>query len=1452
MPAIILDPSTTSFDLQLGGVLAGVTIATVRSDAGVVALGTDVSAFTGLFSTFIGDEAGYLAPTVNASVFLGYQAAPYGLGDSSVAIGNAAAPRAATSTLSGYSVVVGDSVVPDGTQVYRSTVIGAQAGKSCITIKNAVVLGDNAEIRTAACDELIAIGQRLVLTGPATSVTAVGHNSTVGGHQTTCVGFNNIVSTGATANVVLGKTVNVHGNSNVVLGSGVTLGDVVGGADLSDPNNLGSSGHLIVGSGASVAEGRQNVTSLDAAAYPGGLAADNTLYLGGCLRYAKSTGVLGLRANGVATLSVAPSAGGTDVAVLRSTPTLLSLFPGSGVITATPAGVLSAPSITTATLSATQLLSATNGLTVTGAALDSRVTTLTTTLVASGLVSANNGLTVKAALLDAQAGTRTTTLVATGKVSAGAGLDATGGAPVAVTSGVATSSLDVVSPAGARTATITAAGLATVDRLVAIDSVPAIGVFSVTAPSVRAATLAVTVSASLSDTTVSTLTAAGALEAQSTLTARAGLDVTGTARATKVAAGGVDPDAAPAAALATTTLRASAMSTLAAVSASGLVSAGAGLEVAGGGVTARAGLAVTNGGGAQTAAIAANGTGTLDRLVVTDSASAGAYVAATPSVSAPSVKATWLAATDTALLARAVVGGATSDLATPSDLLTTTLRATGMATLAGGATAKGLVDAQLGLTVSGAPLAVKGGISVLNGGATTMTFASDGLATVDRLRITDSNAVQGSYALTAPSVQAAGLSVTGASDLATLTVTGVSTLQGDVTVQNKLSVYDFTVTGPLSASGGLYVTGTARAAVLGVGGADPSAAPAAALATSTLKASAMSSLAAVTAEGLVDARLGLSVSGAPLIVAGGLTVSNGVAGSTTATVASNGSATVQRVTVLDAATVAAGAYVPSAPSVSAPSVRATYLDATDTATAAKAVVGGAMPDPATPAALLTTSLRATGASTLAAVSAEGLLDARLGLSVSGAPLAVAGGLTVLNGVGGATTATVASNGTATVQRVTVLDAATVAAGAYVPSAPSVSAPSVQATYLAATDTATAARAVVGGAVPDPSIGAALLTTSLRATGDSTLAAVATKGLLDAQLGATVSGGVLNAKAGVSIQNGGGATTMTFAPDGLATVDRLQLAKSMTVLTSTGGFSVVGSTRSGTASVTAPSVDTEVLYGGAIHGTSLDTGAGTIATTGAMQASGLTLLNVVGVGTGVLWSIAPNFDLAPLPRTLTFRSGTSTVVLSTDATSGSSVTAGAFKAGPWSITPGAASLAIKSTASQASVVLTEAYSLPDVPGRAYCTASASVQVGSVVAATGTFVEAGSSVPVVTPTTVGTKARYVGVVTAVEAAYDFASPGTRDVAFGALTFRSARTDARVTVSSAGFGVILVSTTAGVDPAVAIGDLLAVSDVSGLAQRQGTDTVDRYTVALATEATAAGPASGASVLVRCKYLR
>ena len=310
-------------DIAFGGSQTGQLVATNDAATGIIALGTTTAGFLGTKDTFVGSSAGGGANNASNSVYLGYLAGYNGVGDSSVVIGYNAAPLSVQSGGSGNSVIIGADCLPNASSVTTSVVLGSNNGTGAANVQRSSMIG-SVSVQTSSCDEVVAVGSRLGVQTPATRVTVVGQDLTAGGTNTICIGYNNTVASTTVSNIAIGTGISVAGTPyNTVLGSGVAI-------DASSNNNT------VVGAGITLA-GVSNTTCIDAALYPGGTVASETVYLGGCLSWNKTTGNLALTATGSATLTV------TGARVLAASSTALSLFNGAASVSS--AGVITAASI---------------------------------------------------------------------------------------------------------------------------------------------------------------------------------------------------------------------------------------------------------------------------------------------------------------------------------------------------------------------------------------------------------------------------------------------------------------------------------------------------------------------------------------------------------------------------------------------------------------------------------------------------------------------------------------------------------------------------------------------------------------------------------------------------------------------------------------------------------------------------------------------------------------------------------------------------------------------------------------------------------------------------------------------------------------------------------------------------------------------------------------------------
>lgn len=1460
---------STTVDIQLGGVLAGVTITSSNAITGVVALGTDVTDFTGIRNTFLGTDAGKLAKTVNQAVFLGFNAGTLGLGDSSVVIGSDAAPLAIPTEDSGNSIVIGYNVVPNSTRVDKSTVIGRNSASGCPIVKSAVIIGDNVTMNTLTCDEVIAIGSRMRINEPAERVTAVGHFSRVGGSNTVCVGYNNTVADGTLNNIALGTLIIAKGNNNVVVGYDINV------------DGSSASGNLIVGGAGTVLGAVSNLTSFDAVSYPGGLVASNTLYLGGCLRWSKLTGELLLRAVGTASVVVKTSAADADVSVITATPSLLTLY---GSVTVTPSGTVTAPvvstplfsatSMTAGTLTATGQVTAQNGVTVSAGTLSAKATEVTT-LTASGLVTAQAGLTVSTGTLSANGGISTTTVTTSGPVTSGGSVTATGS----------------VSATGSITAggAMTTSGLLTCNRLVVVDPPVDPLAFPPTYP--------------------------------------------------------------PGYALTTRTLTASDLSSLQIVTttdltASGMVTANAGLQVNGGQLQASAGLSVTSG-LTSVQALTANGVSTMGEI----NASGKLTVTSVNGIQTPqltvdtSASVYKLSTTSTDTSVFALDAGRTQVKS-----LHTTETATGVFALdAGVSRVKTLQTTEM-----------TAGVYALDAGKTR----------VSALSTTDASVAAGSYSLDVGSSRVASLVTTavyadvnvyaldaGRSRVAALTSTGnvgvtgllnISTTPAD-TLEFGTDVNGFAVksgtaaivansadfsklyagqmlTGSLQTAGKVTVTDAAGVETTKVVTTFTSAdINQYALDAGRSRVSSLKCTGGVAIDGILD------VFGDGDLTFG--TDVNGVAVKTgTAAIVAESA----DFNTLYAADMLAGSLT---------------TNGAVTVTSTAGIVAGKFSTPSRPAATATYALD-VGNSRVDSLTSIG--DVTLGgyLSFSGA-FAPTFDFTT------ADDAVTAMSGTASIVAASI-DSAKVHAGTlYTGSVTSTGKVTVtHAAGVLTTKLATPSRPATTS-VFELDVGASRVD-SLTSLGDVTVGGYITFPVtfvptfdftivddaitaksgnasivaesVDTQkmFAGSLYAGTVTSTGKVTVTHAGGVVSTKFSTasrptatvayaldvgdarvDSLETVGDAMVAGSLSVTTTADTLDFVNTMggaaldeKTGIAAVVANSGDFAKLYGGDLLTGSLTssgkvtvTHADGIETTALVTSNhpatsvaydllaGDTLVDTLTTNSDVTVNgyvrfaagFAPTYDF-PVNgaktgvAAITAHSVDVTAYLYADSirTAGVSAGSGTIQGGTvigntltlkkdggssWDVAAGSSpspnTLSIQSTASN--VIVTDAFTTPDEPTKACCKTDGGtgIQVGSIVSATGTFStyvgtlvpDTTGAVPVVGLTTFAEKSACVGVVSSVEASGAF-----REYMYGSLVFRMPRAtlDSRVVVNTAGFGKVLVVPGA----VVTIGDLLCVSaTVDGMADVQADDVVYSWTVAKATE-TVTVPLLG-DTLVACKFL-
>lgn len=897
-----------SFDLNLGGVLAGIISTSVSFVTGMIGIGTDTSTFTGANDTFLGINSGKEATDVSDTVFIGNNAGSKGVGDTSVVIGSSSAPVAAKSGLSGNAVVVGASALPNATYVERSTVLGRRSGLGGVTVSNAVVIGDEVQL-AATCDEVVAIGTGLTIRSPATRITAVGHFSTVGGSNTIAIGWSNETGTGSTGNVVLGTACILRGDNNIVIARSLNALDV------------GCSNNIVLGGGYSLGA-VSGTTALDAGAYPGGVTTSNMLYLGGCLRWNKTSGDLVLRGTGTATLLV------TNVAAVTATPTLLSLYAN---VTVTPAGVLTAPvisspsfsatAVTADTLTASGLVTANAGLTVNNVLLVANAGMKTTAMEATGLLQAKAGVTVTGAILDAQAGAKATTVEATGLVQAKAGVTVTG-AILDAQAGSKTTALEATGLVQAK------AGLTVTGVL--LDAQAGSKTTSLEATGLVQAKAGLTVTTALLDAQAGAKSTT--LEATGLVQAKAGLTVT------------------------TALLDAQAGAKTTTLETTGLVQAKAGLTVTTALLDAQAGAKATT----------LEATGLLQ-------AKAGATVTGALLDAQFGTKTTTLEATGLVQAKAGVtVTGALFDA--QAGAKTTGLEATGLVQAKAGVTVTGaLLDAQAGVKTTtleaGGLIQAKAGLTVTTAlmdaqaGARTTTLEANGMVQAKAgLTVTtallDAQAGAKTTTLLATALSTLATVNAGSTTASSLEVTNDARVKGALTVDLAISadggmtVTDLTSTGTFTASGTFEAIGTvaARRLVASDPPIDPLAFPLTYLpgygvTTTSLRSTTFADMGVVTASGAVTANAGVVVNNALLIANFGaetttLTASTsvsvtGTAGLTTTKLEATGASTFEEVT-------ASGLMTANGGIVALSNTEVQTLDVKDSATVVDVTATGMM------------------------------------------------------------------------------------------------------------------------------------------------------------------------------------------------------------------------------------------------------------------------------------------------------------------------------------------------------------------------------------------------------------------------------------------------------------------------------------------------------------------------------
>jgi fibronectin-binding autotransporter adhesin len=1466
--------ASTTVDIQLGGVLAGVTITSSNAITGVVSLGTDVTDFTGVRNTFVGTDAGKLAKTVNQAVFLGFNAGTVGLGDSSVIIGSDAAPLAIPTEDSGNSIVIGYNVVPNSTRVDKSTVIGRSSATGCPIVKSAVIIGDSVTMNIASCEEVIAIGSRMRINEPAQRITAVGHFSRVGGSNTVCVGYNNTVADGTLNNIALGTLIVAKGNDNVAVGYDINI------------DSSAASGNLIVGGSGTVLGAVSNLTSFDAVSYPGGLVSSNTLYLGGCLRWNKVSGDLLLRAVGTAGLVVRTAAAAADVSVITATPTLLTLY---GNVTVTPSGVVTAPvvntplftatAMTAGTLTASGLVTAQSGITVSAGTLSAKATEVTT-LTASGLVTAQAGLTVSSGTLTANGGVSTTTVTASGNVSSGGSVSASG----SVTAGGS------MTASGSMTAgtTFTATGLVTCGRLTIVDPPVDPLAFPLTYPpgyALNTTSLNATGTSALQAVTTTTLTASGKVTANAALQVNGGL-LEATSGLT-VSTGSTTVQA----------LTVNGLSTVGVINASGK-------------------LTVTSSDGIQTPNLTVDTSASVYKISTTTTDSAIFALDAGRS----QVKS--LVTTDTTTGEFALDAGFAR-----VKTLKTTETATGVYALDAGktrVTTLSTTDA----SVAAGTYSLDVGSSRVESLVTTSTagYALDaGRSRVSELTSTGDVGVTGliNVVTTAADTFAFGTDVNGAP-----VKSGTAAVVANSADLNKLYAGEM-LTGSLQTTGKVTVTDADGVETTKLVTTFTSANTALyALDAGRSMVTYLKSTGDVVVDGIVDVNgtgdltFGTDVNGAATktgtaaVVAESADFDKLYAGDLLAgSLTTNGAVTV---------TATDGIVTSKLSTTSRPSGSSAYvLDVGDARVDSLMSLGNVTIEGSI-------SLTTT-ADTLAFVNTLGgpVLDEKTGTAVivanSGdfaklyagdmltASLTSSGKVTVTHADGVDTKKLITSNSPSTLGTYELLagntlvneltTAGDVSVGGYV-TFPVAFVPTFDFTLdIDGVITAKAGDAAIVAVSADVEklYAGTLYTDSVTSTGKVTV---------------TAADGVVSSKFSTPARPTASATyeldVGDSRVDSLMSIGDVTIEGSLSVTTTADTLAFVNTLggpvldeKTGTAAVVANSGDFAKLYAGDMltasltssgkvtvtHADGIDTKKLTTANSPALAgtfdllagdslvktlrtdgdvtfngyvsfAAGFTPtydFPVGGAKTGVAAISAHSIDVmaylyADAIRTSgvsagsgTIQGGTligNTLTLKKDAGSSWDVAAGS--------SPSPNTLSIQSTATN--IIVTDAFTTPDEPTKAYCKTDGNtgIQVGSIVSATGTFStyvgtvtpDTTGAVPIVGLTTFAEKNACVGVVSAIEG-----SGGFREYMNGSLVFRMPRAiaDSRAVVSTAGFGKILVIE----DAVVTIGDLLCVSATTpGVADVQGDDTVYSWTVAKATE-TVTVPSGTGSVLVACKFL-
>ena len=847
-------------DIRLGGYRAGVLSRDLNVDPGRIALGTDITNFTGTHVVYVGKDAAAQAAAVSNAVFVGWNAATFGVGDGTVAIGSEVA-KLALPAIGGESVVVGDSAAPSASRIFQSVVLGRRTASLCTSLDRAVVVGTSTEIDSPTCTQVTAIGSNLNVRSPAIGVTVVGSQSTVGGTNSICLGSGNETGINTSFNVCIGNVVRAFGNRNIFIGTNLQTSSI---GSFSDNILLGHD--LNIGS-------VSNVTSLDARAYPGvtsGVTA-NTLYLGGCLRWGKLTGNLTFRAGGVTELLMTPasSLAATPVSVINATPQLTSLY--SGMVTVTDTGFVDAKKVTTdefeagvmkaATFEATGLMQAKAGLTVTGALLAADATC--TTLTATGLVQAQAGLTASGTLA-ANAGATCTTLTATNLIQAQGGLTVTGAA-LAANAGATCTTLIATSLVQAQAGlTVTGDTIAddiTCDTLEASAGVTVSGVLTANAGTITTSLEASQLVQAKAGLTVSngtltgehvsctTLQASHEVDALSSVTVTGALTANGGFSGSTVSSTGL-MTAQNGLTVSAGTLNAGHVAATS-VATTALLTAGQGAVVNGGSLTANEGVLTTD--------LAASGTVTALQIVATDASTdfgvttvglKASGLSELADVTADDVEASSLTVNGATTLAGAVNAS--------GGLTTTNLTTTGIFTATGGVSATGPSFGERFIVKIAEPGPQLVGTQAVLTTTLKATQRSDfeevhaEATTVSSLTVNAGATLSGDVTSSGPFTVHDVLTVNGDTEL-----NGDATVDGDVTVN-----LDATLKGDVTAEKNLVANRLVANGVALTSGQY-------ALHTTTLRASgdaAMAKLdcAALTATGTVLAQNGLDVSAVPL------------------------------------------------------------------------------------------------------------------------------------------------------------------------------------------------------------------------------------------------------------------------------------------------------------------------------------------------------------------------------------------------------------------------------------------------------------------------------------------------------------------------------------------------------------------------------------------------------------